>query len=167
MNNFCKQCGICCKLIPVKCADKILVRDGFQIPSEDFEKLLEPLTKDEACSINEFYVQKVQEIFPDARFYSCKALSQDNNCTLSERPAYCKDFPHSPLAIIPEECGYTGEIFVKNEELKRKIRKTKEEIIDYEALAITDKKNSASYKKIIENLTRFVDKYSDFGSKNW
>ena len=167
MNNFCNNCGICCKLIPVKCANKILVRDGFQIPTEEFEKLLYPLTREEAGNIDKNYVEKVLEIFPDARFYSCNALSKDNLCTLENKPVFCKEYPCSPLAIIPEDCGYTGEIFMKNEELKRKIRKIKEEILDYEALILTDSKNSESYKKIIENLERFIEKYSDFGANNW
>jgi len=167
MDSLCNQCGICCKLIPVKCADKILVRDGFQIPTTEFEKLLYPLTTEEACNINKNYVEKVRSIFPDARFYGCKGLSEDNQCTIKEKPEFCKEYPSSALAIIPEECGFSGEIFIKSEELKRKIRKIKEEILDYETLIITDSKNAGSYKKIIENLTRFINKYSDFGSNNW
>ena len=143
------------------------MRDGFQIPTDEFEKLLTPITSVEACNINQEYVQKVREVFPDARFYSCKALSEGNKCTLEKKPAFCGDFPCSPLAIIPDECGYTGEIFMKNEELKRKIRKIKEEILDYETLIEIGDKDSNSYKRIVDNLKKFIQKYADFGANDW
>ena len=167
MESLCNRCGMCCKLIPVKCADKILVRDGFQIPTEEFENLLTPLTQAEARKINPNYYDKIKEVFPDARFYSCKALSEDNQCTLENMPEFCRNFPCSPLALIPDVCGYMGEVFVKNEELKKRIRSIKEEILDYETLISAGSKDSKAYKKIIDNLQRLVDKYSDFGSNDW
>ena len=56
---------------------------------------------------------------------------------------------------------------MKNEELKRKIRMIKEEMLDYETLIASGDKDSSSYKKIIENLARFITKYKDYGSENW
>ena len=79
----------------------------------------------------------------------------------------CEIYSSNPVAVVPEECRYTGEIFLKREALKQKIRRYKEEIIHYEALINSGDKESASYKKIIKSLQKFVDKYSAFGSANW
>lgn len=167
MNVFCNGCGMCCKLIPVKNGESILVRDGFQIIDEDFMSSLQELSETDARNINEEYVEKVRSIFPDVKFYSCTHLSTDGKCTLAQEPPICNNFPSTALAIIPEECACVGDIFMKNEQLKRKIRMIKEEILDYETLIENGDKDSASYKKIIENLSRFIVKYKDFGSENW
>ncbi len=167
MDVFCKGCGMCCKLIPVKSRDKVLLRDGFQKVNDDFFESLIPLSSDSAKKINENYVKKVQEIFPMVKFYRCKYLNSENKCSLEKMPDFCKKFPSNPLAIIHDECGYIGEIFIKNEELKRKIRMIKEEMLDYETLIEMGDKDSASYKKIIDNLNRFVTKYKEYGSENW
>lgn len=167
MDAFCNGCGMCCKVIPVKSEDNVLVRDGFQIIDEKFFNSLIRLDFAEALSINESYVKKVQELFPDVEFYKCGHLSGDNKCSLDKKPIVCQNYPSTSLAIVPDECCYLGEIFIKNEQLKRKIRMIKEEILDYETLIELGDKDSASYKKIVENLTRFVKKYKDFGSEMW
>lgn len=167
MNVFCNGCGMCCKLIPVKSGDNILVRDGFQLIDDEFFSGLTELSDENARSISEEYVATVKEIFADVKFYSCKFLSDNNKCTLKEKPSVCINFPSTALALVPDGCDCAGDIFVKNEELKRKIRKIKEEILDYETMIANGDKDSASYKKIIENLTRFVTKYKDFGSDFW
>ena len=167
MNVFCNGCGMCCKLIPIKSGDNILVRDGFQIVDEDFLDGLKELSENEAINIDEEYTERIKSIFPDVKFYSCKYLSEDDKCTIGRNTSVCVNFPSTALAIVPEECGCLGDIFMKNEQLKRRIRMIKEEILDYETLIENGDKDSASYKKIIENLTRFITKYKDFGSENW
>ena len=167
MNVYCNGCGMCCKLIPVKDGDCILVRDGFQIIDDDFFSGLYELSEDNAKNINQSYVESILNLFTDVKFYGCKHLSSENKCTLEEMPSVCAKFPSTPVAIIPDECSCMGDIFIKNEQLRRKIRMIKEEILDYEILIENGDKNSASYRKIIDNLTRFVIKYRDFGSDNW
>lgn len=167
MNVFCNGCGMCCKLIPVKSGDNVLVRDGFQTADESFLNGLVPLSSDSARKINEDYVNKVQEKFPLVKFYRCKHLSAENKCSLDKKPPVCENFPKTPLAIIPDECSCAGDVFIKNEELKRKIRMIKEEILDYETLIAIGDKDSDSYKKIVENLKRFIAKYKDFGAEDW
>lgn len=167
MNVFCNGCGMCCKLIPIKDGDGVLVRDGFQIVDEEFFSGLYELSETAAKKLNTKYVESIHNIFPDVKFYSCKHLSPDNKCSLNEKPSVCINFPSTALAMIPEECSCLGDIFIKNEQLKHKIRMIKEEIMDYEILIENGDKNSASYKKIIDNLTRFVTKYKDFGSLDW
>ncbi len=159
MNIFCNGCGMCCKLIPVKSGDNILVRDGFQIIDDEFQSFLIKIDTESIDGAS-------RELFSDVEFFRCKYLINDK-CTIDTKPPVCTNYPSSPLAIVPEECACIGDIFIKNEELKRKIRKIKEEILDYEVLISTDDKDSASYKKIIENLNRFVNKYKDFGSEDW
>ena len=167
MNVFCNCCGMCCRIIPLKRGDNVLVRDGFQVADEDFLSNLVPLTEEEAQEINFAYVDSVRNIFPDVELYRCGNLSEDFKCKLSQKPPVCKDFPKSPLALVPDECSCLGDVFMKNEELKRKIRMIKEEILDYESLIAIGDKDAASYKKIVENLMRFIKKYKDFGSDNW
>ena len=167
MDVVCDCCGMCCKLIPVKNGDSVLVRDGFQLIEEDFQSFLCEISEYTARSINEDYVEKVKSIFSDIKFYSCKNLSADNKCLSDKKPFFCERFPSSALAIVPDGCWYAGEIFIKNEQLKRKIRMIKEEILDYTTVIENKDKDSESYKKIIENLNRFITKYKDFGSENW
>ncbi len=160
MSNFCNHCGLCCKLIPAYNGN--IIRDGFQ-PVENFFTQLELST---AININEDYVQNVQNIFPQAEFYTCNYLS-NNRCTNPNKPDNCKNFPASALALIPDECGYYGEIFIKNETLKQKIRKLKEEIIHYEAQILSNPKEKNSYQKIINSHKNYIKKYEPFGAQNW
>ena len=167
MNVLCNGCGMCCRIIPVCQRNNVMVRDGLQPIDESFLSGLVRLPNDEAEKLNIEYVNKIRDIFPDAVFYSCKYISENNECTMEKKPSVCYSFPSSPLAIVPDECGSLGEVFMKNEELKRKIRMIKEEILDYETLIDRGDKDSESYKKIIENLKRFITKYKEYGSENW
>ena len=167
MNSLCNNCSLCCRLIPTVNNGECIVRDGIQQIDSDFFKFLSPLSIENARSIDKNYVNYVLNIFPDANFYSCKNLSEENSCALNELPRFCIDFPATPLALIPEECSCSGHVFLLNEELKSKIRKIKEEILEYEALIKSDEKNSKSYQKIIDNLRRFVNKYAQYGSNDW
>lgn len=165
MNSLCDNCCKCCKLIPALNDGKTVLRDGVHNINDYERSFLTPISQNEALNIDSNYVQHVQKIFPDAAFYSCKKMT--DKCTVEEKFSFCKDFPSSPLAFIPENCTCLGYIFLKKEELKSKIRKIKEEIIEYEALIQTDYKNSKSYKKIADNLRRFIDKYAVYGSYDW
>ena len=167
MNNLCRHCGVCCKLIPIDIANKQLIRDGIQSVDDDFFKFLVPLSLQEAQSINDLYVKKVQEFFPRVIFFRCKNLAEDNLCTSFDKHEICKVFPNHPMAIIPDECGYYGEIFLKSEELKQKVRKYKEEIIYYETMISSDCKDADVYRKIINSLEQFIKKYEQFGANDW
>ena len=158
---------MCCNLIPIRRSDNLLVRDGLQNPDKEFYENLIPITRDSARKINEEYVNMVQNLFPHVKFCSCKYFNEKTGCTLNKKPFVCKNFPSTPLALVPDECVYRGKIFMDNEELKCKIRKIKEEILDYESLIETGDKEASSYKRIIDNLKRFIVKYKDFGSEDW
>lgn len=161
MKTFCNKCGLCCKLIPA--VNGKIIRDDFQ----DIEDFFFPIDISAAQNINENYVKNVQSNFPETIFYKCSFLSETNICTNPNPPENCKKFPNSPLALIHEECGYSGEIFVKFEALKQRIRKLKEEIIYYEAQIATNPKEKNNYQKIIKSHNNYIKKYEQFGSLNW
>jgi hypothetical protein len=167
MDNFCDRCFECCKIIPVDFNRQAFLRNGLQPIDEDFMSMLSALSTEEAQNINENYVTMVQNIFPEAEFFKCSYLNEENICTNEDRQEFCKSFPSHPLAIIPDECEYYGELFIKSEELKQKVRKYKEEIIYYEAMIASGCKDEKNYQKIIHSLQRFIDKYIPFGSEEW
>lgn len=145
MNNYCNKCGECCKKIPVDFSKKIIYRDGIQTLTEEFESMLQPVETKENIT-----------------FCSCKYL-KDNLCTNPNKPSECIEYPSSPFAFLPENCGYYGVIFSKHENFMQKIRKMEEEIIHYEALMIKCSKEEAKqYSKIIEKHKSFINKYSHY-----
>lgn len=169
MSGLCKKCGLCCRLIPIDLENRKLLRDGIKPLDDDFFAQLEPADLDSLLNNNEDYIQNVQNIYPQAEFFKCKYLIDNNICSKLEKPQDCLDFPLKPFAFIPEDCGYIGEQFLKIETHKQKIRKIKEEIVHYEALIATsnNKKDIDSYKKIIHVHERYIEKYAQFGSLDW
>ena len=161
MNNFCEYCGLCCKIIPEK--DGMIIKDGVCTDTSRFV----PLTREDALSVSKKFVLDLEKIFGKIKFYRCKYITDDNVCRNPKIPDECKNFPSTELAIVPEECCYIGEVFLKREDLKSKVRKYKEEIIHYESLINSGDKNKESYRKIIKNLQKFIDKYALYGSKDW
>lgn len=169
MSGLCQKCGLCCRLIPVDVENKKLLRDGIQPLDEDFAEHLIPLDYEQLQNDNESYIKNVLSIYPQAEFYKCKYLVDNNLCTKLEKPDICKEFPSKPFAFIHDDCGYTGEQFLKIEMQRQKIRKIKEEIIHYEALIATstDKKDIESYTKIIHVHQRYIEKYAIWGALDW
>lgn len=143
--DYCNKCGECCKNIAVDFYNRVMYRDGIQPVSEEFFSFLTPVGKKENIT-----------------FCKCKFLS-NNLCTNPNKPQECIDYPKSPFAFLNEDCGYTGDIFLKNESVKQKVRKLKEEILDYQ----TRLKNEPSLQKIIDNHEAFINKYKSYGSDNW
>lgn len=156
MDNLCNKCGLCCKYIPV--IDGMILRDGKQPIFEG----LEPLN-----NLNDSYAKMVQNLFKDSQIYTCRYLSDNNECLHPQKPEICKNFPSGATSVIPENCGYSGAIFLEKEKLKQKIRKMKEEIIHYEALMQESPKDSENYQKIITARKNYIEKYKDYGSENW
>jgi len=100
--------------------------------------------------------------------YTCKYL-KNNLCTNPNKPDICKNYPSFPFIQLPENCGYEGIIFLKKEDIKHKIRKIKEEILNYTILLETtkDKKEKQQYKKLIDIRNKSISKYKDFDSEDW
>lgn len=161
MDNLCNHCCFCCKLIPV--VDGKIVRDGVV----DVFDGLKRISRSTAREISAEYTEKVLQIYPKAEFYTCTYLYDGYICINQETPEACTNFPSQPFALISEDCGYCGKIFLQNEEIKQKVRRYKEEIVYYEAMMKSDPKNKSGYEKIIVSLSKFIKKYSVFGSEDW
>lgn len=128
-----------------------MYRDGIQPLGDIFESYLIPLETRENITI-----------------CSCKYL-QNGLCTNPEKPEICSIFPYSPLAFLPEECGFKGDIFLKREHLMQRIRKLKEEMLDYQTrLTLThDKSEQRQLNRLIQSHQAFIDKYKVYGSNDW
>ena len=142
--DYCNKCGACCKNIPVDFSHNVIFRDGIQELTSEFKTMLIPISKTNNIT-----------------FCSCKYLV-NNLCTHSKKPEECKIYPSSPFAFLPEECGYRGDIFIKLESIKQKIRKLKEEIIHYETLDKTQE-----LQKLINHHKNIINKYKQYGSEDW
>ena len=139
---YCNKCGKCCHRIAVDFSRNIIYRDGIQTLTPDFANIL---------------IKEEQK--DNITFCTCKFL-QNNLCTHPQKPEICKNYPSSPFAFLPDDCGYYGDIFIKHENFMQKIRKLKEEILHYETLILTASKNDAKqYTKIIEQHKKFIDRY--------
>lgn len=149
--DFCHKCGKCCKSIKVNYSSGELFFDGIQPLGTEFSSMLE-----------------IIETQNDISLCKCKFL-KENLCTNTNKPDICRNYPSSPFANLPADCGYEGEIFIKNEHEKQKIRKLKEEIIHYEALINnTDNKSDKNrYQKIINSHEKRINLYDRYGAKNW
>ena len=94
----------------------------------------------------------------------CDYQTEDDFCSKSKD---YKNVSEDTFVFIPEDCDHYGTIFLKLEEVKQKVRKYKEEIIHYEAIIASGSKEEKVYKKIIDSLNKFIDKYKTFGADNW
>ena len=143
--DYCNKCGKCCKNIAVDFEKKILFRDGVQTLTKEFADMM---IKEENKG--------------STTLCSCRYL-KDTLCTNPNKPVECQNFPSSPFAFLPENCGFEGDIFIKLEKLKQKVRKLKEEIIYYNTILPKDK----SVQRIIDRHQAFIDKYKIYGSEDW
>lgn len=140
--NYCTKCGECCKKIAVDFSQNIIYRDGIQPLTPGFSSMLEPVEKRE-----------------NVTFCKCKYL-KNNLCTNTNKPDICINYPSSPFAFIPDNCGFYGEVFLNREKFMQKLRKLEEEIIHYEALIeVSSKDDAKQYSKIIENHRKYLNKY--------
>ena len=94
----------------------------------------------------------------------CIYLTEDGICSKSKNS---ENISCDKNILIPENCEHYGRLFLKLEEIKQKVRKYKEEIIYYEAMIASGCKEEKIYKKIIDSLNKFIEKYNTFGAKNW
>ena len=161
MDDECKNCRLCCKIIPAK--NGIIIKDGFVKSCADFIEI----SAEDASKINEEYVKKIRDNLGKTGFFKCRFISDDNICTNPSLPDYCENFPSCGISVVPDECIFSGKVFLMFEEIKQKVRKTKEEILHYETLINSDKKNRRTYEKIIRTLEKFNDKYKPLGSDMW
>ena len=112
-NYSCVQCGACCKLAvsefnPMQLKQRALRGDKY---AKEFSSIYVPYESEEmAEAICPEFFGKLKELMnPNERlyFYYCSKLGADDLCSDYEnRPDICKDFPFTPLKILPDTCGY-------------------------------------------------------------
>lgn len=179
--ELCHMCGKCCRVVTTSVPYSELKEkaDEGDEGAMDFLELFEPYPSiDAAREVDAGIVDNIIERLksdnnfnPDEiTFYGCRFLLDNNLCSRYEtRKTLCKHCPSSPWAITPPGCGYEGWLFLKREEIKHKIRKSKEELLELQVLKnkVTNeetlKKIEAVEKKIVTN----IEAYRNRGSENW
>lgn len=179
--RLCRKCGNCCRFfttaIPYE-ELKILAKHGDKL-SMDFLNFFEPYESiEEARKLNKKVVDNIinalknNNDFDEKKltFYKCKYLSEDNLCKIYEtRKDSCIHFPMSPWVIAPIDCGFEGWMFLKREEIKQKVRKEKEALLDAQ-ISLSKAKTSEQIKKIktsIRSIKNSINRYSKYGSDDW
>ena len=103
-------------------------------------------------------------------FYCCKYLLDNNMCSIyEERPLLCRHCPSTPWVIVPPGCGFEGWLYLMRERDKKKIRKSKEDLLELQLLK-TKMKNPADLQKIeaVENkIYNNIEKFKKYGSELW
>ena len=179
--ELCKMCGRCCKVatttVPYETIKKM--KDEGDKGATDFLYVFEPYPSiDAARKVSADIVDNIINGLKEdgnykedeMTFYHCRFLQDDNLCgNYEERPLLCKHFPASPWAIVPPGCGYEGWLFMMREEIKQKIRKTKEELIELKLLRT--KTNSPEMLSKIDavekKMLQSIEIYKKHGSENW
>ncbi|MBQ8168182.1 YkgJ family cysteine cluster protein [bacterium] len=178
---LCRMCGLCCRVatsITPYSEIKKMAEEGEQ-GALDFLELFEPYPSiEDARKVSAATVDNIISRLKDdgnyveeeTTFYCCKYLNDDNTCSrYEERATLCKHFPASPWAIVPPGCGFEGWLFMKREEIKQKIRKTKEDLLELQLLKAknmdtnTVQKILAVEKRMLES----INTYRKYGSEHW
>lgn len=106
----------------------------------------------------------------DTTFYYCKYLQDNNLCSRYEsRLTLCKHCPSSPWVIVPPGCGFEGWLFWQREEIKQKVRRYKEELLELELLR-KKTQDTETVNKILaveQKIKKNIDMYKKYGSENW
>lgn len=179
--DLCRMCGKCCRVVTTSVPyDELKAKaDSGDEGAIDFLDIFVPFESIEAARavdsgivdniINGLNSDGVSET-ENLTFYTCKYLQDNNLCgKYEERKTLCKHFPSTPWAIVPPCCGFEGWLFLKREEIKQKIRKSKEDLLELKVLRnkVTDedtlKKIDAVEHKILSN----IELYKNRGSENW
>ena len=145
----------------------------------DFLKIFEPyVSLEEARAVDKELVDNViQRSCIDGNldkseltFYKCKYLLDDNKCSIYEaRPALCRHCPSTPWAVVPPGCGFEAWLFLKREETKQKIRKSKEDLLELKLLRSKMKKPEDLIKidAVVNKIYGMIESYKKYGSENW
>ena len=179
-NDACRKCGKCCKLMQsLKSYDELceLSQNGDKAAA-NFLKLFMPYeTIEKAMEIDPIAINKIIEINKkkfgsDTKtyFYCCRYLKDDNTCKVYDvRPNLCKEYPKSPFTVVPENCGYEGYLFEAKENVKKYVRKMKEELLDISVIKqnSTDLNEIKRFNNIENKYSAIINKYSEYGSNDW
>lgn len=178
--RLCLMCGKCCRLSTAPKTYKELLElvKNDDEGAKDFLKIFEPYSSiEEARKHSPQTVDNILKTITGAgedpnkvTFYTCRHIQDNNLCGIyKERPELCDRFPSSPWAVVPPGCGYEGWLFKKREEIKQKIRKQKELMLEFETELKTNQ-NPEIRKKLeegIEKIKSMIEMFAQYGSKDW
>lgn len=178
--RLCLMCGKCCRVATASTSYKELLElaENGDESAKDFLKVFEPYPSiEEAKKVSpqtvENILQQVEnsdQYSNEVTFYKCKYIQDNNLCgRYKDRPEVCDRFPSTAWAVVPPGCGFEGWLFKKREEIKQKIRKQKEAMLEFEAELKTNQ-NPQMRKKLeegIEKIKSTVEMFHKYGSKDW
>lgn len=174
------MCGKCCRVATTSASHKEMIdfAENGEESAKDFLGIFEPYPSIEAArEVHPEVVDNILTALKDSTesteeitFYRCKYISDGNLCPkYKNRPEVCKRFPSTTWAVIPPGCGYEGWLFKCREELKQKIRKQKEYLIDFEAELKKEQspEMTAKLEKAIKKIKDIIKAYAKYGSEDW
>ncbi len=179
--SLCKMCGKCCRVSTTSTPYeklKQMAEEGDE-GAKDFLSIFVPYESIEAArKVGKDTVDNILErLRADGKlneneitFYRCKYLQPDNLCSNYEnRPALCIHFPSTPWAITPPNCGFDGWLFWKREEIKQKVRREKEELLELKLLKkrTKDEETLKKIELVEQKIQRNIDMYKKYGSNDW
>lgn len=179
--HLCHMCGKCCRVVTTSLSYtelKQMEQDGDK-GAVDFLSLFVPYDSIESArnvdaGVVDNIINRLKSdgSFDEKKitFYGCKYLQDNNLCSRYEtRLDLCKHCPSTPWSIVPPGCGFEGWLFWQREEIKQKIRKSKEELLELKLLRMRTKDENTLQKiNIVEHkIQRGIDFYKKYGSENW
>lgn len=179
--HLCHMCGKCCRVVTTSLSYaelKQMEQDGDK-GAVDFLSLFVPYDSIESArnvdaGVVDNIINRLKSdgSFDEKKitFYGCKYLQDNNLCSRYEtRLDLCKHCPSTPWSIVPPGCGFEGWLFWQREEIKQKIRKSKEELLELKLLRMRTKDENTLQKiDIVEHkIQRGIDFYKKYGSENW
>lgn len=179
--HLCHMCGKCCRVVTTSLSYaelKQMEQDGDK-GAVDFLSLFVPYDSIESArNVDAGVVDNIINRLKsdgsfdekEITFYGCKYLQDNNLCSRYEtRLDLCKHCPSTPWSIVPPGCGFEGWLFWQREEIKQKIRKSKEELLELKLLRMRTKDENTLQKiNIVEHkIQRGIDFYRKYGSENW
>ena len=179
--HLCHMCGKCCRVVTTSLSYaelKQMEQDGDK-GAVDFLSLFVPYDSIESArNVDAGVVDNIINRLKsdgsfdekEITFYGCKYLQDNNLCSRYEtRLDLCKHCPSTPWSIVPPGCGFEGWLFWQREEIKQKIRKSKEELLELNLLRMRTKDENTLQKiNIVEHkIQRGIDFYKKYGSENW
>ena len=179
--SLCHMCGRCCRVATTPKSYEELKRlaaegDEYAI---DFLKIFVPYSTVEAA--REVDSDIVDNIYKNLKeggfstdnitFYGCKYILDNNMCSIyEERPLLCKHCPSTPWCVVPPKCGFEGWLFLMRERDKKRIRKSKEDLLELKLLK-TKMKNDPDALKKIESVEHkihgTIERYKKYGAEYW
>lgn len=179
--HLCHMCGKCCRVVTTSLSYaelKQMEQDGDK-GAVDFLSLFVPYDSIESArnvdaGVVDNIINRLKSdgSFDEKKitFYGCKYLQDNNLCSRYEtRLDLCKHCPSTPWSVVPPGCGFEGWLFWQREEIKQKIRKSKEELLELKLLRMRTKNENTLQKiNIVEHkIQRGIDFYKKYGSENW